>query len=510
MAGKKIIVVGAGPGGLTAAMILAKRGFDVTVFEKESVVGGRNASIRHGDFVFDTGPTFLMMNFTLKEMFAEAGRRAEDYMEVRRLEPMYRLRFPDFDFFPTGNQEHMRAQLARLFPGSEDGYSRFLKSEKKRFEALFPCLQKAYSRIWNLGRPQLLRAMPYLALGGRSMFSQLGRYFDSDALKLAFTFQAKYLGMSAWDCPAAFTMVPYIEHAHGIYHVIGGLSAISLAMQKVCAELGVHIRTSTPVRRLEVEGRTIKAVELENGEHCSADDYIINADFSYAMRDLCAPGVLKKYTQAKFDAMNYSCSIFMIYLGVDKVYDMPHHTIVFAQDYKTNVEEIFKSKRLSRDNSFYVQNASVTDPTLAPAGKSTIYILAPVPNNRSRIDWDAEKDRFAEHILDQVVARTELKDLREHIEARKVITPKDWEQDYNVYLGATFNIGHNLSQMLYFRPRNRFEEFSNCYLAGGGTHPGSGLPTIYESARISANLLCEKHGVAFTPPGPLPEKEAFL
>ena len=396
MARKKVIVIGAGPGGLTSAMILAKRGFDVTVFEKEAVVGGRNAPIRLDGYTFDTGPTFLMMNFTLKEMFEEAGRKAEDYMEVKKLEPMYRLRFPDFDIFPTSNRQHMQQQIAELFPGNEGGYERFLATEKKRFELLFPCLQKPYSSLFDLFSPALLRALPHLSLG-RSMFGQLGRYFDNDKLKLAFTFQAKYLGMSAWDCPAAFTMVPYIEHGHGIYHVIGGLNAISLAMQKVCEELGVNIRTSTPVKRLIIEGRAIKAVELESGERCSADDYIINADFSHAMLNLCAPGELKKYTQAKFDSMSYSCSIFMMYLGVDKVYDVPHHTIVFAQDYKRNVEEIFNSLKLSRDNSFYVQNASVTDPTLAPAGKSALYILTPVPNNRSGIDWEAEKDRFAEH-----------------------------------------------------------------------------------------------------------------
>ncbi len=508
MARKKVIVIGAGPGGLTSAMILAKRGFDVTVFEKEPVVGGRNAPIRLDGYTFDTGPTFLMMNFILKEMFTEAGRNAEDYMTVKKLEPMYRLRFPDFDIFPTGDPEHMRRQIAGLFPGNEPGYERFLAGERRRFEMLFPCLQKPYSSFADLFSPALLRALPYLSLG-RSMFGQLGRYFSSDALKLAFTFQAKYLGMSAWDCPAAFTMVPYIEHGHGIYHVIGGLNAISLGMQKVCDELGVNIRTSTPVRRLVIEGRTIRAVELESGERASADDYIINADFSHAMQNLCAPGETRKYTPAKFASMSYSCSIFMIYLGVDTVYDIPHHTIVFARDYKKNVHEIFTSMRLSTDNSFYVQNASITDPTLAPAGKSTLYILAPVPNNRSGIDWAAEKDRFAEHILDQVVERTELKDVRDHIEVRKVIAPDNWERDYNVHLGATFNIGHSLFQMMYFRPHNRSEEFNNCYIVGGGTHPGSGLPTIYESARISANLLCKKHGVAFMPPGPLPSKAAF-
>ncbi len=190
----------------------------------------------------------------------------------------------------------------------------------------------------------------------------------------------------------------------------------------------------------------------------------------------------------------------MIYLGVARKYDLAHHNIYFSNDYEGNVQDIFSAMRISDDPSFYLQNACVTDPSLAPPGKSTIYILVPMPNTMSGIDWAREKDSFKEKILDLVVARTPMKDLREHIEVEKVITPADWEQELNVYAGATFNLAHNLQQMLYFRPRNEFEEVANCYLVGGGTHPGSGLPTIYESGRITANLISKKYGIPFSKP----------
>ncbi len=505
---KKVIVVGAGPGGLTSAMILAHRGFEVTVLEKEADVGGRNAPIKLNGFTFDTGPTFLMMNFILREMFEETGRKTEDYMTVTKLDPLYRLKFSNFEISPTGDPEEMKRRLAELFPGSDKGYERFLRAEKTRFEKLFPCLQKSYSSIIDYFCAPFFKAVPYFSLG-RSMFQELGKYFTSDDLKLSFTFQAKYLGMSAWECPAAFTLVPYVEHGYGIYHVQGGLNAISQAMEKVCEEEGVVFHKSTPVRNVLVDGRTITGVKLESGETLTADDYVLNADFAYSMAHLFDPADLRKYTRQRLDRMKYSCSIYMLYLGVDTLYRIPHHNVFFAKDYKTNVEDIFANMKLSTENSFYIQNASISDPTLAPEGQSTIYLLVPVPNKTGGIDWSREKDRFRDHILDQVEKRTELTDIRKHIVAEKMTTPDDWEQDYAVYNGATFNLGHNLTQMLYLRPRNKFEEFTNCYLAGGGTHPGSGLPTIYESARISANLLCKKYGVPFNPPSPLPSKTTF-
>jgi phytoene desaturase len=207
--------------------------------------------------------------------------------------------------------------------------------------------------------------------------------------------------------------------------------------------------------------------------------------------------VLKKYTPQKVRSMKYSCSIFMLYLGVDKVYDMPHHAIYFADDYRTNVDDIFKNLKLSDDMSFYVRNTEGVDKTNAPEGHSALYILVPVANLEADVDWEKEKERYTELVIDTVIKKTVMKDLKDHIKAQKVITPLDWQNDYNVYNGATFNLAHNLGQMLYSRPHNKFEDVENVYLTGGGTHPGSGLPTIYESGRISANMICKKYGVKY-------------
>jgi len=505
MAAKRVLIVGAGPGGLTAGMILAHRGFDVTVFEARDIIGGRNAPLIADGYTFDTGPTFLMMNFILREMFEEARRNVDDYLRFKRLDPMYRLAFADRDVVVSADHEKMREEIRRLFPGNQDGLDRFLAQERKRYEYLFPCIQKEYSTFASLVSWTLLRAAPYLS-PTKSLFDNLGRYFDDEKLKLSFTFQAKYLGMSAWECPALFTMLPFVEHEYGIYHVIGGLNQISQAMAKVLEEEGGQIHTSTPVRSLWIEGKTVRGVHLENGESVPADVVIVNADFAHAMSHLVDPGILKKYSRENLRKREYSCSTFMLYLGVKKRYAMDHHTIVFAKDYRTNIKNIFKDRTLSDDMSFYVQNASVTDPTVAPEGKSTIYILVPIGNRLAATDWSKEREPFRNRILDLVTRRTPMKDLRDQIEVERVITPLDWEEKGRIYLGATFNLSHTFSQLLYLRPRNRFEELDNCYLVGGGTHPGSGLPTIYESARISSNLICQRHGVPFTRPSRLEAK----
>jgi len=505
---KKIVIVGAGPGGLTAGMILKHRGFDVEIFEKEGCVGGRNAPIKMNGFTFDTGPTFLMMSFILEEMFEETGRKAKDYLEFIHLDPMYRLNFFDNEVLASDDHDKMEAEIKREFPGEEGGLNKYLKREKKRFDYLFPCLQKPYSSFSDMLKNPLLKAIPHLDLH-LSVFKALGRYFKSDNLKFCFTFQSKYLGMSAWECPAAFAMVAYIEHKWGIYHVTGGLNRISEAMAGVFLEEGGKLRFNTKVKRLVNTGRNVTGVELEDGTVVNADEVIVNADFSYAAVNLMDKKYVKKYAPDKLKKRKYSCSTFMIYLGVKKKYNFPHHNVFFAEDYRRNVEDIFDRLKLSDQISFYVQNASVTDPTLAPEGKSTIYILVPVANLKGDIDWEKEKDAFKERVLDEVVKRTEMKDLRENIEVEKVYTPDTWRDGLNVYYGATFNLGHNLRQMLYFRPRNRFECFDNVYLAGGGTHPGSGLPTIYESARISANMICKKHGVPYIDPTKLDRKNTI-
>jgi len=488
---RKVIVVGAGPGGLTAAMLLAHRGYQVDVFEKEPAVGGRNGAIEANGFRFDIGPTFLMMKFVLDQAFAEAGARSEDLLEFQKLEPMYRLIFPDFSLDISQDREQMKRAIAERFPGQERGLDAFFAKEGKRFEHIYSCLEKEYSSLSDFLRPSFLRSLPWIPLG-RSLFDYLGNYFAPERLRLSFTFQSKYLGMSPWECPAFFVILPYIEHEFGIFHVRGGLAEISRAMAEVATRNGARIHLSAPVRQLTVEKGQARGVVLADGQAVQADAVVLNADFAHAMRTLIPEGVLKKYTPEKLARKKYSCSTFMLYLGLNRVFpDLPHHTIVFAKDYHRNTQEIFKQLLLSEDFSFYIRNASLNDDSLAPAGKCALYILVPAPNQASGIDWATETAAFRERVLDAIATRTPWGDLRPHIEVERIITPADWERS-GVYRGATFNLAHSIDQMLCFRPHNHFEEIDGCYLVGGGTHPGSGLPTIYQSGLIAARLIAKR------------------
>lgn len=487
----KIGIIGAGPGGLTAGMLLQHHGFDVTIFEKESIVGGRNGHIKIGDFVFDIGPTFLMMYYILEDMFKNVGEDINSHLKLVKLDPIYRLNFANgLDVHMTSDHDKMDRIIKEKF--SEDKFFTYLKNEEKRFKYLTTCFEKPYLHFTDMFKNPLLKAIPHLDIG-KSVWDILSKYFNDEFLRLCFTFQSKYLGMSAWECPAAFAMIAYVEHKYGIYHVIGGLNKISQAMADVFKKKGGKLILNAEVEKIVNDGKKIKGIKLKNGEFYNFDEVVVNADFSYAVTNLMDSKYVKKYSKEKLEKKKYSCSTFMIYLGLKKKYDLPHHNIFFAENYKKNVDDIFKNMILSDQISFYLQNASITDSTLAPEGKSTFYILVPVANLKSNIDWDKEKFNFKERVIREVIKRTNIKDLVENIEVEQVITPKDWEQKYNVYYGATFNLGHNLSQMLYFRPRNKFECFDNIYLVGGGTHPGSGLPTIYKSGQISANLIIQKY-----------------
>ncbi len=499
---KKIVIVGAGPGGLAAAMLLAQRGFQVQVFEKQDVVGGRNAEVRLGDYRFDLGPTFLMMKFLLDELFAEGGRRSSDYLQFRKLDPMYALKFADKTMVVRSDPEEMKREIERHFPGEGDNLDRFLARESQRFEKLYPCLQKPYGSLVSMMSPSLLATIPHIA-AGRSLYDVLGDYFRSEELRLAFTFQSKYLGMSPWDCPGLFTMIPYTEHAHGVYHVMGGLNRITQALAEVALDEGAEIHTSAPVARVLVDGRRAKGVELASGEKIYCDDVILNADFGHAMATLFDPQSLGRYQPEKLRKRKFSCSTFMMYLGLDRTYDAEHHTIVFARDYRKNIEAIAQGHDSPDEMSVYIRNSCRTDPSGAPPGHSALYILVPVANNRSGIDWQEQKQEMRERVLRILRERTPFGDVTPHIQQEMIVTPEDWENRYSVFLGATFNMAHSWDQMLLLRPHNRFEMFENCYLVGGGTHPGSGLPTIFESARISANLICQRHEVAHPAARPL-------
>lgn len=498
----RISIIGAGPGGLAAAMLLAKRGFKVDVYEKANQVGGRNAEIRLGEYTFDTGPTFFILPGILEEIFAEVGKDLNDYVKVIRLDPMYRLLFNDAQLDVSTDPVKMKAEIERVFPGSGEAYERFMSLEKKRFNHIFPLLQKKYTKWTDLLDWRILKAVPYAAFG-KTLIDVLSSYFSDERLQLSFSFQSKYLGMSPWKCPGLFAILPYIEHRYGVYHVEGGLTKLSQAMAKAAEELGVVFHLNSPVEQVLVENGVAKGVRV-HGEEYFADRVIVNADFSYATQQLFPTGTIKKWKPAKLEQSSYSCSTFMLYLGVNRQYDLPHNTIIFSKDYKTYVDRLANAGKLTDDLSIYVCNNVQTDITMAPAGQSALYVLVPVPNNRSGIDWSTEAPRLREVVLDILEQRAGLTDLRQAIVAEKVTTPDNWEKDYNVYLGAVFNLGHQFNQMLYWRPRNQFEEVKQCYLVGGGTHPGSGLPTIYESGRMTAHLIAAEYGEPYQEPQSLP------
>lgn len=491
MTEKTAAIIGAGPGGLAAGMLLASQGYKVRVYEKQSQIGGRTSRFTIGEYHFDRGATFLMMPSLLEELFQAAGRQLSYYVNLVELDPMYRLQFGELAFEATRDREKMVDQIERFFPGNGNGYLRFLKEEGAKFDVVKPLLQRPFGKATDLLSGDVFAALPKLNAMD-NVYNRLSRYFNDERLISAFTFQAKYLGMSPWHCPGTFTILSYLEHKYGLHHPIGGVNRICHAMAEVIGEYGGEINLNTGVKRVLTQGGKAVGVQLENGETEHADHVVINADFAAAMNALFEPGQLKKYTPEKLASKKYSCSAFMLYLGVDRKIDMPHHTILFADDYRRNADEITRSKVLSKDASIYVHNPRATDPTLAPPGKSALYVLMPVPNLTASIDWEREEDRVREYVLDRLERDPSIGPLRNHIEVSSTLTPLGWRDEHGVYNGATFNLSHSLDQMLYFRPHNKFQEMDNCWLVGGGTHPGSGLPTIFESARISARLILEQ------------------
>ncbi|MFW6269884.1 MAG: phytoene desaturase family protein [Bacillota bacterium] len=494
----KIGIIGAGPGGLAAGILLANQGLDVEIFEARDRVGGRNGSITEKGYTFDIGPTFYMMPFILESIFAKTGRDINSYLEFTELNPYYRLIFADGSMLePSADRDKFEKSIADFNKEDVDGFARYMNTNEKKMKYTLPVLQKPWNTLLDLADKDLMKLLTVLN-PHRSLWQELGQYFSDERVKVGFTFQSKYLGMSPFNCPSMFSILPYTEYKWGIYHITGGLNKLSLAMAEVFEELGGTIKLNSEVKKVDIDNKKVRGIFLENDEFLEFDEVIMNADFAWGMKNLFTNEERKKYTNQKLDTKNYSCSTFMLYLGLSKKYQhLAHNNVYIAKDYQKNFLEIESKKVLSKDPSFYVQYPSVTDDSLAPEGHSTLYLLVPTSNLISEIDWQEEKEDFRELMISKLEERAGLRDIREHIVYEKMITPLDWQKEMKVGYGATFNLGHNLGQMLIFRPHNKFEEFRNMWLVGGGTNPGSGLPTIYESGRITANLLLKKYGLEY-------------
>jgi phytoene desaturase len=496
---RRIGIIGAGPGGLAAAMLLAKSGAKVTVHERLDRLGGRSGTIAadtpKGRFRFDMGPTFFLYPQVLADIFAACGRKLENEVELVRLDPQYHLVFEGGgDIQATPDLKRLMEEVARIAPADALALPRFMADNRAKLAAFKPILEASFNKLRHYVRPSMLRSLPLLR-PHLSVDSELGRYFSDPRVRLAFSFQSKYLGMSPFRCPSLFTILSFLEYEFGVFHPLGGTGAVMAAMARVAESMGVRIQLDDPVEEMLFEGRRAVGVRTKHGEQ-RYDAVVVNADFAQAMKKLVPDQTRRRWTDKKIEGKKFSCSTFMLYLGIEGRYDdLAHHTIYLAKDYRRNIEEIEQGKATPTDPSFYVQNACVTDPTLAPPGHSTLYVLVPVAHRIGEgIDWAAEQARFRALTL-QRLERIGITGLEKRIRFEKMLTPTGWEHDMQIFRGATFNLSHSLRQMLYLRPRNRFEDLDGVYLVGGGTHPGSGLPVIFESARITSRLLVDDLGL---------------
>jgi phytoene desaturase len=460
----------------------------VQVIERLPYVGGRCSAIESDGFRFDLGPTFFLYPGILERIFQLIGRDLHAESPMVRLDPQYRIAFGAGGHLDcTADLPRLEAEVAKLSPGDAQNVRRFLADNRVKLEKFRPCLERPFLGWRDLLSWNLIKLLPILR-PWKSLDSELARYFTDERIRLAFSFQSKYLGMSPFNCPSLFSILSFLEYEFGVWHPIGGCSSVSEGMARVARDLGVSFSLGEEVTEVLFDGQRAVGVRTTAGEYF-ADALVINADFAHAMTKLVPNHLRHRWTDAKIEKKKFSCSTFMLYLGLDGRQDhVPHHTIHCSADYAENLADIEQRHVLSEDPSFYVQNACVTDGSIAPKGCSTLYALAPVTHQHANVDWTKETPRFRAKLLKQL-AKIGITDIEKRIRFEKIVTPADWQNQYAVYRGATFNLAHTWTQMLHLRPRNRFEDLDGVYLVGGGTHPGSGLPVIYESARITSRLL---------------------
>jgi len=493
----RISVIGAGPGGLAIAMILAARGARVTVHEKDEVVGGRTRTLRTKEgFKFDLGPTFFLYPRILQEIFQSVGTRLEDEVPLIQLDPLYRLVFENAAYLDaTADEARMEAEIAKICPADAAGFRPFVEENRRKLAAFRPVLEKPFPNKRRFLHPEVLKSIPLLR-PHTTVDQDLSRHFSDPRVRLAFSFQTKYLGMSPFRCPSLFTILSFLEYECGVWHPVGGCGAVSDAMARVAGNMGVEFRMNEAVEAIAYEGKRAVGVE-SGGRRTDADAVVINADFAHTIPKLVPNGMRKQWPDKRIDRAQYSCSTFMLYLGIEGTLPLQHHTVLLSEDYRKNIRQI-ETGEMPDVPSLYAQYASATDPTMAPPGHSTLYVLVPVPNMRDAqehgFDWSTETPRIRKLAFERL-KEIGLTDLEPRIRYERLVTPVDWRDSYNVGFGATFNLSHDLSHMLCFRPRNRFSEIDGLYLVGGGTHPGSGLPVIYEGARITAGLMGKDLGL---------------
>lgn len=486
---KKIIVIGSGFGGLSAAIRLAAKGHDVEIFEKRDQLGGRAYQYEIDGFKFDGGPTVITAPYMFDELFAMAGKRREDYFSLLPLDPFYRI----FDhegraFNYWHDQDDMLAEIDRWNPADKDGYQRFVEHTVRIFEQFHPLTEQPFLHLGDMMKimPAMFRLQAILGTYGF-----VSRYIKDDFLRRVFSFHPLLIGGNPFDTPSIYTLIAQFEKRWGVHYARGGTGAIVDALGRLFDELGGRVHFNSEVAEILADGGRVTGVRLADGEKVDADVVVSNGDVAFTYRHLIPEAYRRKYTNRRLDRMKYSMSLVVIYFGTKRRYldsKFAHHNIMLNQRYKGLLSDIFSARRQPDDFSLYLHMPTITDTSIAPDDTESFYVLSPVPHLDAGVDWTETakpyRDRVMQHLEDHY-----LPGLQANLVAEHMIDPLHFQNTLNSYKGAAFAFKPGLLQSAWLRPHNRSEEFENLYFVGAGTHPAAGVPAVISSGKIAAELI---------------------
>ncbi len=485
-----VVVIGSGFGGLAAAVRLGAKGYRVTVLEKLDGPGGRAYTYRQDGFVFDAGPTILTAPHLFEELWALCGRRFADDIDLHPIDPFYKIRFDDGTMFEAHRDlEKMRAQIALIEPRDVAGFDRYLKASEAIFDAAYTELVD--QPFHELGT--LIKAAPDLVrLGGyRSVYAKVSDYFSNEKLRIAFSFHPLFIGGNPFVATAYYCLIAHLERTWGVHYAIGGTGALVRGLVSLIEGLGGSVRLNAEVSEITVEAGRATGVRLSSGEVIPADLVVSNADVGHTYTKLLKSAPRRTWTDEKVARANHSMSLFVWYFGTNRTYDdCYHHTIALGPRYKGLLDDIFKRKVLAEDFSLYLHRPTANDPSLAPPGCDSFYVLAPVPHLQSGTDWQVMSKPFRDRIAERLEA-TCLPGLRDAIISETMLTPLDFRDRLLSTHGAAFGMEPRLFQSAWFRPHNQSSDIKGLYLVGAGTHPGAGVPSVISSARVIDRLIPE-------------------
>jgi phytoene desaturase len=489
------LVIGAGIGGIATAAHLARQGYQVTVLEKGAQAGGRCDRLVRDGHHFDLGPTLYLMPELFAQAFADLGERVEDHLDLRRVDPTYRIHFGDDSILSLTSDLHaLQAQLEAIEAGSLGGLLRYLHEGRQHYELTMSRIVGRrfrnlleYFNPTNLGLIFKLKALA-------KHYDNLGNYFDDHRLKTAFTFQDLYMGLSPYQAPATYSLIQYAELSGGVWFPLGGMYRLVEALVNIAEKHGARFVYNAPVARVNVNGQRATGVTLADGRRLQADVVVANADLPYVYRDLLPDDGLA----GRLERKEYTCSTVTFCWGLDKPYPrLGSHNLFIADDFRQSLDHIFQDLTLPDEPSFYVHTPVHLDPSLAPPGQDSVVVVVPVGhiNDAAPQDWPALRQRARRHVLERL-ARIGISDLEKHIKFEVCYTPRDWQSRYNLVKGASHGLSHTFRQVGYLRPQNRHARYHNLYFAGASTHPGTGLPSVLISARFAAERILQDAGVS--------------